>query len=72
MTRHWVSGMAAIPLNVRFESRIDRSGECWLWMTTLVRRGLATDELPKRPGAKGVSVTVFSATPKGREVARGC
>lgn len=40
-------------------------------MTTLVRKGLATDQLPKRPGAKGIPVTVFAATPKGREVARG-
>lgn len=40
-------------------------------MTTLVRRGLATDALPKRPGRKGVPVTVFAATARGREVARG-
>lgn len=40
-------------------------------MTTLVKKGLAVDTGMKRPSTRGVPVTVFAATPKGREVARG-
>ena len=40
-------------------------------LTTLVKKGLAVDTGMRRLSSRGVPVTVFAATPKGREVARG-
>ena len=74
MTRDWISGMAAIPLSVRFESRVDRSGECWLWTGAKGRKnyGYIIDK-GRKLGAHRVSYELHvGPIPEGLIVCHRC